>query len=148
MFTLTIRATRTVLTAFAIAGLLPMSAAAQEWVQPERSKANLDALARVQVKTYKFEAAANIEMQYRLYVPTKYDAARCGTRVHTHWVGGFQKVLEETLNEPDRERRKMLLYGDFMTRTLWAITYSSTNIAQCFECMRVCPAAHGLREMK
>ena len=81
-------------------------------------------------------------------VRTQYDASRCGTRVHTHWVGGFQKVLEETLNEPDRERRKMLVYGDFMTRTLWAITYSSTNIAQCFECMRVCPAAHGLKEMR
>ncbi len=81
-------------------------------------------------------------------VRTFYDAARCNTRVHTHWVGGFQKVLEETLNEPDRDRRKMLLYGDFFTRSLWAITYSSTNIAQCFECMRVCPAAHGLREMK
>src|SRR5207247_165826 len=66
-------------------------------------------------------------------VRTGYDAARCNTRVHTHWVGGFQKVLEETLNEPDREKRKMLVYGDFMTRTLWAITYSSTNIAQCFE---------------
>ncbi len=81
-------------------------------------------------------------------VRTGYDAARCNTRVHTHWVGGFQKVLEETLNEPDREKRKMLVYGDFMTRTLWAITYSSTNIAQCFECMRVCPAAHGLKEMR
>jgi hypothetical protein len=81
-------------------------------------------------------------------VRTTYDAARCATRVHTHWVGGFQKVLEEALSEPDRERRKMLLYGDFMTRTLWAITYSSTNVAQCFECLRVCPAAHGLREMR
>ena len=81
-------------------------------------------------------------------VRTGYDAARCNTRVHTHWVDGFQKVLEATLSEPDRERRKMLVYGDFMTRTLWAITYSSTNIAQCFECMRVCPAAHGLREMR
>ena len=66
----------------------------------------------------------------------------------THWVGGFQKVLEETLNEPDRDKRKMLLYGDFFTRSLWAITYSSTNVAQCFECMRVCPAAHGLKEMR
>ena len=81
-------------------------------------------------------------------VRTFYDAARCNTRVHTHWVGGFQKVLEETLNEPDRDKRKMLLYGDFFTRSLWAITYSSTNIAQCFECMRVCPAAHGLRELR
>jgi hypothetical protein len=81
-------------------------------------------------------------------VRTFYDAARCNSRVHTHWIGGFQKILEETLNEPDRDRRKMLVYGDFFTRTLWAVTYSSTNIAQCFECMRVCPAAHGLKEMK
>lgn len=81
-------------------------------------------------------------------VRTFYDAARCTTRVHTHWVAGFQKVLEATLNEPDKDKRKMLLYGDFFTRTLWAITYSSTNIAQCFECMRVCPAAHGLKELK
>jgi hypothetical protein len=79
---------------------------------------------------------------------TAYDAARCRTRVHTHWIPGFQKVLEATLDEPDKDKRKMLLYGDFMTRTLWAITYSSTNIAQCFECMRVCPAAHGLKEMR
>lgn len=77
-----------------------------------------------------------------------YDAARCHTRVHTHWIGGFQKVLEETLNEPDKEKRKMLLYGDFFTRTLWAVTYSGTNVAQCFECMRVCPAAHGGRELR
>src|SRR6476646_493981 len=50
--------------------------AAQEWVQSERSKANLDALARVQVKSYKFEAAGNTDMKYGLYVPTKYVASR------------------------------------------------------------------------
>ncbi|MBI4634783.1 MAG: hypothetical protein HY727_00405 [Candidatus Rokubacteria bacterium] len=81
-------------------------------------------------------------------VRTSYDRDRCQTRVHTHWIGGFQKALEQALDEPDRERRKMILYGDFFTRTLWAVTYSSTNIAQCFECMRVCPAAHGLRPLE
>ncbi|MBI2203359.1 MAG: hypothetical protein HYU41_05850 [Candidatus Rokubacteria bacterium] len=81
-------------------------------------------------------------------IRTDYDRERCGTRVHTHWIPGFQKVLDEALAEPDRERRKMLLYGDFFTRSLWAITYSSTNMAQCFECMRVCPAAHGLKPMQ
>jgi hypothetical protein len=81
-------------------------------------------------------------------VQTGYDAARCHTRVHTHWIGGFQKALEATLDEPDRERRKMLLYGDYFTRTLWALTYSSTNMAQCFECLRVCPAAHGLTPLQ
>jgi len=77
-----------------------------------------------------------------------YDRDRCATRVHTHWIGGFQQVLEATLNEPDREKRKMMLYGDYFTRTLWALTYSSTNMAQCFECLRVCPAAHGLRPLE
>jgi len=81
-------------------------------------------------------------------VQTGYDAERCHTRVHTHWIGGFQKTLEATLDEPDHERRKMLLYGDYFTRTLWALTYSSTNMAQCFECMRVCPAAHGLTPLR
>jgi hypothetical protein len=81
-------------------------------------------------------------------VRTFYDRDRCHTRVHTHWIGGFQKALEQALNEPDREKRKMVLYGDYFTRTLWAVTYSSTNMAQCFECMRVCPAAHGLTPME
>jgi epoxyqueuosine reductase QueG len=81
-------------------------------------------------------------------VQTGYDAARCHTRVHTHWIGGFQKALEATLDEPDPERRKMVLYGDYFTRTLWALTYSSTNMAQCFECLRVCPAAHGLTPLQ
>jgi predicted peptidase len=73
------RANRTfglALAALTIGVLLPIPAAAQEWVQPERSKANLDALARVQVKSYTFEAAGNVEMKYGLYVPTKYNAAR------------------------------------------------------------------------
>ena len=78
----------------------------------------------------------------------RYDRDRCATRVHTHWIGGFQQALEATLNEPDREKRKMMLYGDYFTRTLWALTYSSTNMAQCFECLRVCPAAHGRRPLE
>jgi predicted peptidase len=47
---------------------------AQEWVQPPRSKANQDALARVQVKTYKLEVANNADVQYGLYVPTTYES--------------------------------------------------------------------------
>jgi poly(3-hydroxybutyrate) depolymerase len=62
--------------AMAIAATVSTAASAQEWVQPERSKANVDALARVQVKSYKFQAAGNIDMQYGLYVPTKYNAVR------------------------------------------------------------------------
>ena len=71
----------------------------------------------------------------------RFNQARCETRVHTHWVPGFQKVLEEALNEEDREKRKMILYGSYFTRTLWSITYANQNQNQCFECMRVCPAS-------
>jgi predicted peptidase len=52
------------------------SAPAQEWVEPARSQANLDALSRVQVKSYDFKDAGNPKMEYRLYVPTKYDKAK------------------------------------------------------------------------
>src|SRR5215467_14149493 len=82
MFTLIASVPRTVrfgLVALTLTTMAPSSAAAQaaqEWVQPERSKANVDALARVQVKSYKFETAGNIDMKYGLYVPTKYNAAR------------------------------------------------------------------------
>jgi len=69
-------ASRLILAAVTLAVLSPVSTSAQEWVQPERSKANVDALARVQVKNYKFEAAGKNDMSYGLYVPTRYNAAR------------------------------------------------------------------------
>jgi predicted peptidase len=69
-------ASHLMLAALTVAVLLPVSVVAQEWVQPERSKANVEALARVQVKTYKFEAASKNDMQYGLYVPTQYNASR------------------------------------------------------------------------
>jgi predicted peptidase len=65
-------------------------------VQPERSKANQDALARVQVKSYTFEAAGNIDMQYGLYVPTTYVAARATPLVIAlHGLGsGISYMME------------------------------------------------------
>src|SRR5262245_26468325 len=86
----------TVFFALAIVSLVATSAAAQEWVQPERSKANLDALARVQTKTYKFEAAGNIDMEYGLYVPTKFSASRATPLVIAlHGLGsGISYMME------------------------------------------------------
>ena len=75
----------------------------------------------------------------------RYDAARCTARVYTHWIPGFQKSLEAVLDEKDPERRKMILYGSFFTRTLWAMTYSAQSQAQCYECIRVCPVGSAHR---
>ena len=55
----------------------------------------------------------------------RYDVARCTTRVHTHWIPGFQKALEMALDEDDAERRKMILYSSFFTKTLWSMLRSN-----------------------
>jgi epoxyqueuosine reductase QueG len=78
----------------------------------------------------------------------RYDAARCTARVYTHWIPGFQKSLEAVLEEKDPERRKMILYGSFFTRTLWAMTYSAQSQAQCYECIRVCPVGAETRNKR
>lgn len=78
----------------------------------------------------------------------RYDAARCTTRVYTHWVPGFQKGLEAALDEPDPARRKMILYSSFFTRTLWSMTYAAQSQAQCYECMRVCPVGAERRDLR
>lgn len=45
----------------------------QAWQQPERSQANLDALARVEIKSYLFAEAGGVNIEYGVYVPTTYD---------------------------------------------------------------------------
>jgi len=82
------------------------------------------------------------------FVRTEYKRDLCGTRVYTNWIGSFQKVLEAALDEPDKDRRKMLLYGSLFTRTLWSITYAGQSQAQCFECIRVCPVGAEYRTKK
>ena len=73
------------------------------------------------------------------FTDRQYDSARCATRVQNYWVPGFQKVLEATLQEPDSEKQKMMLFSSMFTRTLWSMTYSNVSQGQCAECMRVCP---------
>ena len=52
------------------------SLAGQDWVMPERSQANLDALARVELRTYEMPQADGAEIEYGVYVPTGYDGDR------------------------------------------------------------------------
>jgi epoxyqueuosine reductase len=81
-------------------------------------------------------------------VSRQYDRARCTTRVQNYWVPGFQKVLGETLTEPDSEKQKMILYSSMFSRTLWSMTYSNVSQGQCSECMRVCPVGLAHRTKK
>lgn len=73
------------------------------------------------------------------FIDRQYDSARCTTRVQNYWVPGFQKVLQASLQEPDAEKQKMMLFSSMFSRTLWSMTYSNVSQGQCSECMRVCP---------
>ena len=81
------------------------------------------------------------------FVNRRYDVNRCRDRVYHYWVPGYQAALERALDEPDSDKRKMILYGSFMTRTMWSITYSNVSQGQCFECMRVCPVGNKEKEL-
>ncbi len=84
------------LVAAASLAALPAAAQDQGWTQPPRSQANIDALARVQVKSYTFAEAGNIKMDYELYVPTRYDASRATPLVIAlHGLGsGIHYMME------------------------------------------------------
>jgi len=73
------------------------------------------------------------------FTDRQYDSTRCATRVQNYWVPAFQKVLRATLQEPDADKQKMMLFSSMFSRTLWSMTYSNVSQGQCAECMRVCP---------
>lgn len=76
----------------------------------------------------------------------EYDRLRCSTRADYTRVG-FQKLLLQALEEPDPEKRKMILLGADMTRYVAAIGYAIEIGGECFECIRVCPVgAHHRRK--
>jgi acetyl esterase/lipase len=58
---------RRVVSVGALVLALPASVLAQDWVQPPRSQANVDALARVQVRTHTLPEAPGVEIPYGVY---------------------------------------------------------------------------------
>ena len=71
----------------------------QEWVLPERSQANLDALARVELRTYEMPQANGAEVEYGVYVPTGYDGDRATPLVIAlHGLGSGTMYMMEYNN--------------------------------------------------
>lgn len=82
------------------------------------------------------------------WVERHYDMARCTARTYNHWIPSFQKVLAETLDEPDTDKRRMMINSTMFTRTLWSMTYANISQGQCFECIRVCPVDERSRKLR
>ncbi len=68
-----------------------------------------------------------------------YNRERCHTRAQTYGIGSFQKSLLEIVDEDDPEKRKTMIYSEFFTRSITALGFYRDSVAQCFECIRVCP---------
>ena len=77
-----------------------------------------------------------------------YDRERCHSRAQTYGIGSFQKALYEIVNEDDPDRRRTMIYGDFFTKSVEALGFYRDSIAQCFECMRVCPVGRKHRKLR
>jgi epoxyqueuosine reductase QueG len=75
-----------------------------------------------------------------------YNRERCHPRAMTYGVGSFQKALAKIIDEDDAERRHAMIYSDFFTKSLEALGFYRDSIAQCFECMRVCPVGRRHRK--
>ncbi|MBL8386243.1 MAG: hypothetical protein JNM90_24375 [Burkholderiales bacterium] len=79
---------------------------------------------------------------------TYYDRERCVSRAMNFGINSFQKAMEQIANEDDAERRRMMIHSDFFTRSASAIAFYKESVAQCFECMRVCPIGRAERKLK
>ena len=77
-----------------------------------------------------------------------YDRERCTARSMNFGVGSLQKSLVQIATEPEEEHRRSMIYSDFFTQSLSALCHNKESVAQCFECMRVCPVGMEHRRLK
>ncbi|MEE8395559.1 MAG: hypothetical protein V3S29_05850 [bacterium] len=79
---------------------------------------------------------------------SSYDRERCVTRSMNFGIGSLQKALTEIVCEDDPDNRSAMIHSDFFTQNLSALGYYKESVAQCFECMRVCPVGRQKRQLK
>jgi epoxyqueuosine reductase QueG len=77
-----------------------------------------------------------------------YDREKCHSRAQTYGIGSFQKGLLQIVNEDNPERRRTMIYSDFFTKSIQSLGFFRDSIAQCFECMRVCPVGRKYRKLQ
>ena len=87
------------------------------------------------------DANGRIEYSY-------YDRERCVSRAMNFGINSFQKALAQIVAEDDEDRQSTMVQSDFFSRSCSAITHYKESVAQCFECMRVCPIGRQERKLK
>jgi epoxyqueuosine reductase QueG len=77
-----------------------------------------------------------------------YDREKCHSRAQTYGIGSFQKALLAAVDEDDAERRHQMIHADFFVKSIQSLGFFRDSIAQCFECMRVCPVGRKHRKLR
>jgi epoxyqueuosine reductase QueG len=77
-----------------------------------------------------------------------FDRERCVTRSMNFGINSFQVAMAEIVAESDPETQQNMVNSDFFSRSCSAITHYKESVAQCFECMRVCPIGRAERKLK
>lgn len=77
-----------------------------------------------------------------------YDRERCASRAMNFGPLALQKVLADLVCEEDPEVRQSKVHSDFFARNYSGVSFYKESVAQCFECMRVCPIGRQERKLK
>ena len=77
-----------------------------------------------------------------------YDRERCTARSMNFGIGSLQKGLVDIVTEDDAAKRKAMIYSSFFTQSLSSLSFYKESVAQCFECMRVCPVGRSHRRLQ
>ena len=77
----------------------------------------------------------------------RYDRRICSTRAQNLSPVSFERLLLESIKEPDPEVRRSMLLGSFSRNTIQAIAFG-TVVGQCGECFRNCPICVRARSLK
>ncbi len=77
-----------------------------------------------------------------------FDRERCVTRAMNFGINGHGVSLERAVNAGDEQERHETIWSDGFRRNLAAVGRYKESVAQCFECMRVCPVGKSDRRLK
>ena len=77
-----------------------------------------------------------------------YNRERCVSRAMNFGPVAFQKVLVDLATEEDQDVRHSKAQSDFFSRSCSGVAFYKESVAQCFECMRVCPVGRQERKLK
>ena len=77
-----------------------------------------------------------------------FDRERCASRAMNFGINSFQKAMVQIVTEDNPQSRTNMINSDFFARSCSSVSFFRESVAQCFECMRVCPITRPERKLK